>query len=471
MMEKKENDNYSEWYHKILEDAEIIDQRYPIKGMLVYRGWGFKIIREMSDFLAKLLEENEHEPLFMPVVIPESLLYKESKHIAGFEEQVFWVTHAGKNKLEEKLALRPTSETSLYEMFKLWVRSHKDLPFKIHHPSAVYRYETKHTRPLIRGREFLWNEGHTAYPSKETLEENGRDIKRIYIKLINELLCLPYQFSKRPDWDKFPGADATYAFDTLMPDGKTLQIATWHNLGQNFSKVFELTFENEKGEHEFVYQSSYAPSFGRLLAAIISIHADAHGIVLPPKVAPIQIIVIPIFYKKIEKEKILTYAKEIEKKLKDGKLRVKIDISEERPGARFYFWEMKGVPLRIEIGPKDLKERKITVVRRDTLKREEIKFSNFSAEKIEEIFNDIEKNLRDRAEKKFQERQFKAKDMNELKKYLGKGIITTGWCGKMDCAEQIEVAGFSFLNVSDSKKEKCVFCGEEGKEIRVAKPY
>lgn len=466
---EEEKDSFSEWYHKILEDAKIVDQRYPVKGMLIYREWGFKIIREMSNFLANLLERNGHEPLFMPVLIPERLLLKESKHIAGFEEQVFWVTHAGKNKLDEKLALRPTSETPLYEMFKLWIKSHRDLPFKIHHPSAVYRYETKHTRPLIRGREFLWNEGHTAYPSKESLEKNHEEIKEIYTKLITELLCLKFQLNKRPEWDKFPGANETYAFDVVMPDGKTLQCATWHNLGQNFSKVFDLTFEDENGKKQYPYQSSYAPSFGRLLAAVICVHSDKHGIILPPRVAPIQIVIIPILYKKSKKEEILAYAKKVEKKLKSN-FRTYVDITDERPGARYYFWEMKGVPLRIEIGPKDLDAKKITIVRRDNLKREQFNFSELSKKKIDSLLFEIEKNLRNRAEKKFNEMLFNVKNFEELKKYLSRGIITTGWCGSMKCAEKIEILGFSFLNVSDITNS-CVVCQKEGTEVRIAKTY
>lgn len=465
-MKKK---NFSGWYHQVLEESKIIDSRYPIKGMLVYRGWGMKIIREMSNFLTKLLEENNHEPLFMPVLIPEKLLFKESKHIKGFEEQVFWVTLAGKNKLDEKLALRPTSETPLYEMFKLWVRSHQDLPFKIHHPSAVYRYETKHTRPLIRGREFLWNEGHTALKDEKMVEENFRDIKRIYTQLINGLLCLPFQLNKRPDWDKFPGAKETYAFDTIMSDGKTLQIATWHNLGQTFSKVFELTFENEKGEHSYAYQSSYAPSFGRLIAAILSIHGDDHGLVLPPKIAPIQVIIIPILFKASQKKEILKYAKKIKEKLKEMKMRVEIDESEERPGSKFYYWEMKGVPLRIEVGPKDLKEKKVTLVRRDNFKRTYLKMNEIN--QIDKILQEMETSLREKAEKYFKKRIFKAKNLEELKKYLGKGIVLTGWCGKMECAEKLDLTGGIFLTGESDKKDSCVICGKKGREIKMAKSY
>ena len=316
----------------------------------------------------------------------------------------------------------------------------------------------------------MWNEGHTAYPSRETLMQNYEDIKRIYTSLINDLLCLQFQFNKRPEWDKFPGADATYAFDVIMPDGKTLQCATWHNLGQHFSKVFNLTYEDEKGEHKYPYQSSYAPSFGRLLAALVCIHSDARGLVLPPRIAPIQIVIVPI-YKKSEKEEILKYAREIEKKFQASDLRTHLDVSDERPGARYYFWEMKGVPVRIEIGPKDMKEKKVTVVRRDTLKKEQISVSELSSKKVETLLSDIEKNLRERTEKKFKAMQFTAKNFEELKKYLGKGIVTTGWCRDMKCATEIDKLGAAFLSVIEEKSATCVICGKKGKEIRIAKSY
>jgi len=460
-------DKFSEWYLKILEDAEIIDIRYPVQGMLVYRKWGFFIIREMQRYLEELLEKNGHEPVLFPVLIPEDVLEKEAQHIAGFHDQLFWVTLAGDNELERKLALRPTSETSIYYLFSLWIRSHSDLPIKVHQSVTVYRYETKHTRPLIRGREFLWNEGHTAFRSVEDAEKNLEDIKEIYGKLINNLLCLPYQVNKRPEWDKFPGAIYTNAFETIMPNGRTLQLATSHNLGQNFSKVFDIKFENEKGQHEYVWQTSYGPGFGRLLAAVISIHGDEKGLILPPKVAPVQVVIVPIFFKDADKKEILKYSKEVEEKITSDGIRVYIDLSDQQPGAKYYHWEMKGVPIRIEIGPKDLKGKKVTVVRRDTGKKSELNFSGLS--RIEDIFKDIEKNLRKKAQKKFDEKLFKAKSEKDLEKYLGEGIVTAGWCGKTECAKPIESRG-TILTLEENP-ERCTICGKDGKRIRVAKTY
>lgn len=458
---------FSEWYLKILEDAEIIDSRYPAKGMLVYRRWGLFIIRQMQRELEMMLEEHGHEPVLFPVVIPEDTLGKETEHIAGFENQVFWITHAGSNPLDKRLALRPTSETPIYEMFRIWIRSHGDLPLKVHQSCAVYRYETKHTRPLIRGREFLWNEGHSAHRNLDDALGNIDEIKNIYKKLINEILCIPFIINKRPDWDKFPGAMDTFAFDTLMPNGRTLQIATAHNLGQNFSKVFDIKFENEKGEQEYVWQTSYGPSFGRLLAAVISIHGDEKGLVLPPEIAPVQIVIIPIVFKESEKWEILKYANEIKNKLKS--IRTEIDNGEERPGAKFYHWEMKGVPLRFEIGPRDLTAKKITAVRRDTGEKFELNSDDIRYETIEKILNSISDNMRKMAEERFKDRFFRAESSDDIKKYIGRGIIAAGFCGGNECGEKIMEIG-NILS-ADDEDAKCSVCGKIGKDIRIAKSY
>jgi len=466
-MEQMKEDDFSDWYHRVLREAEVVDDRYSIKGMTVYRRWGSFMHRRMRDFLEDLLEEDGHEPVQFPVLIPEDVLAKEKDHIAGFTEQVFWITHAGKNPLERKMALRPTSETAMYPIFALWVRSKTDLPLKVHQSCAVYRYETKHTRPLIRGREFYWNEGHTAFASNEEAEENIETIKGIYGKLINELLCLPYQINKRPPWDKFPGAEYTLAFETIMPDGRTLQLATAHNLGQNFAKVFDLKYEDDDGSHKLCHQTSYGPGFGRLITAVISVHGDEKGMILPPAVAPVQVVVVPIVFKESEKEKILKKVNELEKKIKKMGLRAVVDDSDERPGAKYYKWEQKGVPLRIELGPKDLAAGKVVAVRRDTGEKNDIKFEKISD--IGKILDDITDNLRKTAKKSFDERCHKAKNLDDLKKYVGAGIVETGWCQTDDCAKPIDQLG-TILTLED-KPAKCAVCGGQGKYIRVAKTY
>ena len=467
-MELEKEDALSEWYHKVLKEAKIVDSRYPIKGTLVYRKWGVFVIRSIQRELEKMLETAGHEPTFFPVMIPENILGKETKHIAGFEDEVFWITHAGKNKLDVKLALRPTSETPMYEMFSLWIRSYNDLPFKIHQSCAVYRYETKHTRPLIRGREFLWNEGHSAHTDYGDAEKNISEIKEIYKKLINELLCLPFIIDRRPEWDKFPGAEYTLAFDTIMPDGKVLQIATAHHLGENFARVFDIKYEDETGKQKFVHQTSYGPSFGRLLAAAILIHGDEKGLVLPPKIAPVQVVIVPIVFKG-KTDEIYDYANKIKEKLDALGIRNIIDSRELHAGEKYYHWEMKGVPVRFEAGPRDLKAGKVFVARRDTGEKFALDYDEIN-NKIFELFKNIEDNLRDTAQEKFEKKFFKAENFNEIDEFTGKGIIESGWCGEKSCADEIEKHS-DMIAVEEGKDAACPVCGGFGYRIRVAKTY
>ncbi len=459
-------DDLSGWYHELLEKADVVDGRYPVKGMLIYKGWGLSMIKRMQQYLEDMLDLDGHQPVLFPVLIPEEILGKETEHIAGFEEEVYWVTHAGGNELERRLSLRPTSETPIYEMFKLWIRSHTDLPFKVHQSCAVYRYETKHTRPLIRGREFLWNEGHSAHADGDDVKSHMEEIKKIYLRLINELLCIPFVVNSRPEWDRFPGADESCAFDTLMPDGRTLQVATVHDLGRNFSKAFGLTFENESGEHELAYTSSYGPSFGRLLAAVICIHGDDVGLILPPKIAPLQVVVIPIVFKKSQRDEILSYAGDIEQKMRDDGFRVAVDDSDERPGSKYFFWEMKGVPLRIEVGPRDLKQGKLTIVRRDTGEKKQIGLAELD---VESMFEEITSSIRERAKKRFRDGFHTVGGLDEIRDHAGKGILRVGWCGNKECANSIE----EYVDILSVNEERavCVVCGSEGVEVLAAKTY
>lgn len=471
--EKISKKNFSQWYHNLLKEAEIVDSRYEIQGMLVYRKWGLFIIREMQRCLESMLEQHDHEPVTFPVLIPETVLGKETRHIAGFEDEVFWVTHAGSNELSVKLALRPTSETPIYEMFSLWIRSYNDLPMKVHQSCAVYRYETKHTRPLIRGREFLWNEGHSAHVDYEDAEKNVADIKKIYRELIENLLCIPFCIDRRPEWDKFPGAEYTLAFDTIMPEGKILQIATVHNLGENFAHPFEITYEDQNGEKRYVSQTSYGPSFGRLLASVISIHGDDNGLVLPPKIAPLQIIIVPIMFKgKGNREEIVVYCREIENFLKNSNIRVKVDERDLRPGEMFYFWEMRGVPLRFEIGPREAKNRTVTAARRDNFKKTALNADDMSSllNDIREIFTDIEQSLRSKAKERFESMKTCANSNEDIENFDGAGIISCGWCGEKSCAEQIEQY-CDILGVEERADAVCPVCGGRGYRVRCGKTY
>ena len=389
-------ENFSEWYHNILETAGIYDLRYPLKGCGVYLPYGFKIRRYAFEAIRDMLDESNHDEALFPMLIPEDLLAKEGEHIKGFEEEVYWVTHGGTTPLDVKLALRPTSETPIYHMMKLWIKVHTDLPIKIYQIVNSFRYETKHTRPLIRLREIMtFKEAHTAHSTSEEAEAQVQTALKIY-KTFFDSMGAPTIISQRPEWDKFPGADYTMAFDTIFPDGKTMQIGTVHNLGQHFAKTFELEFETADGGKDYAYQTCYGIS-DRIIASIIALHGDEKGLILPPEVAPHQIIIIPLLFKGKE-EIALNKAKEIYKTLKNT-YRVKLDDRDIRPGKKFNDWELKGAPIRIELGPREIENNKLTINRRDTGEKFQINEDNLLNE-INELINSISQTIKEKAEEK-----------------------------------------------------------------------
>jgi prolyl-tRNA synthetase len=461
------DEDFGEWYRRMLSENKLVDDRYSVKGMLVYRGNGMRIIKRMQRHIEDLLEADNHEPTLFPILIPDTLLQKEEDHIAGFADEVYWVTHAGSNPLERKLALRPTSETCMYPMFALWMRTYADLPIKVHQSVTVYRCETKQTRPLIRSREIYWNEGHTAFATRQEALENLETIKEIYLNLISGLLCIPVTVNQRPQWDKFPGAEYTIAFDALMPDGKTLQVATIHNLGQHFSKVFNLVFDDAQGIKQHAWQTSYGPGFGRLLAATIGVHGDEKGMIIPPHIAPIQAVIIPIVYKDMDREKVLLEAEKLCEKLKKQGIRVFIDVSDERPGAKYYRFEREGIPLRLELGPKDIKEGKVVAVRRDTGVKQFIPQKELDVTKI---LDEMQETLRDKARENLDKRVYGVKTPDEYSEKVGKGIVRAGWCGLDECAKKLEEQA-TILTIMDDKPATCIICGCQGKTLLCAKTY
>lgn len=460
---------FSEWFHEILEEAEIIDTRYPIKGMHVWLPQGFKIRKHTLNILRNLLDQ-EHEEVLFPLLIPEDELAKEAIHVKGFEDEVYWVTHGGLTQLNKKLALRPTSETAMYPMFNLWVRSHSDLPLKFYQIVNTFRYETKHTRPLIRVREITtFKEAHTIHADQEGSQKQVEEAVKIY-KTFFDALAVPYVVTTRPDWDKFPGADYTVAFDTLLPDGKTLQIGTVHNLGQTFAQTFDITYETESGEHQYVYQTCYGLS-DRVIASVIGVHGDESGLCLPPAVAPLQVVIVPIIFKK-GKEEVLKFCKRMEETLKNqGNLRVHLDDRDLRAGKKFYEWEMRGVPLRIEIGPRDIENGKMVLVQRNTMEKEIRDYNeDIYINEIKELLDDISKQM---ARKSWQTLNKNIKEVNTLEEAKdelskNKGIISFAWCGKTSCGKNLEEKlRVDLLGVQKQLKEEtvCVNCGEPAKKI------
>ncbi|MDR0523803.1 MAG: proline--tRNA ligase [Candidatus Methanoplasma sp.] len=361
-MTLRKEEDFNEWYIDAVEKAGLSDKRYPVKGMNVWTAYGWKIMRLIDEFIRRELDATGHDEVCFPLLIPETEFKKEKDHIKGFDSEVYWVTHAGLNELDVRLVLRPTSETAMYPMFALWVRSHQDLPLKVYQIVNTFRYETKQTRAFMRVREIHFFESHTCHETEEDaqrqIEEDVEILDRIAARL-----CLPYSLLKRTDWDKFPGAHYTVGIDTVMPNGRTLQIGSVHHYRTNFSVPYGISYESEGGEHVPVHQTTYGMS-ERLLGAVIGVHADDAGLVLPPDIAPFQIVVIPIFSKD-NAARVGEAAKALAGSLSAAGFRVKLDDRDVRPGSKFFDWEIKGVPLRLELGGRDLDGGVVTFARRD----------------------------------------------------------------------------------------------------------
>ena len=475
----KEED-FSAWYTELINKAELADIRYNLKGFVVYREWATITIRKMYRKYEDLLEKKGHLPLTMPSLIPESNFLLEAEHVEGFAPEVFWVTEAGSSgKLAERLALRPTSETALYKMYALWIRSYKDLPFKRYLSCQVWRYEGKMTRPFFRGREFHWIESHNVFSTMEgAMEQVKEDMETTY-QMISDECCIPIIFFQRPEWDKFAGAVHTYAADALMGSGKVLQLPSTHLLGQNFSKPFDVKFVDTDGEEKYGYQTCYGPAQSRNYGAMIAYLGDDKGLVLPFDLAPIQIAIIPIIYKGKE-ELVLTKAQEVFEKLKD-KYSVKIDNSDESVGNKFYFWELKGVPLRIEIGPKDIESKQIIIVKRHDGKKFTIKEEDL-ANKVEELAQNYTKEIREKSMIDFESQIEVTYEKDAAIEAINNGrIVCCGFCSidkdGEPCAEVVEKEIGALVRGKRVDEEKhefatCLICGKPaGCTVYIAKSY
>ena len=466
----KKSDDFNEWYNEIVELADLCDKRYPIKGMNIWRPYGWKLMNHVDRLIRDEMILTNHQEVCFPLLIPESFFKKEEEHIEGFGKEVFWVTHAGANQLEERWLLRPTSETAMYPIFSLWIRSHTDLPLKTFQIVNTFRYETKQTRAFIRVREIHFFEAHTCHVDFEDAERQIKEDKEIADRLLNKL-CLPYVFSKRPEWDKFAGAYYTISIDVLMPSGRTLQIGSIHQYRDNFAKPYEISYETEKGAHAFCHQTTYGMS-ERLLGALIGVHGDNKGLIMPPEVAPLQVVIIPIIFKGKE-QAVLEASSTLYKKLLQENIRSTLDDRDITPGNKYYDWELKGVPLRIEIGPKDVEKNELTLVRRDSGKKKSILLKD--AEKtIKTELQDLEKSLYANAETLLKENMHSVLTIEEAKQKTG--IVALPWCGNKDCALEIEnvlegnTLGEPIENADCS--EHCPVCGSPAKTwMRYAKSY
>ena len=437
--------DFSNWYNNVVR--LLVDDRYGVKGNVVLNPLATFILNKISEEIKKLLENSGHKQVIFPILVPERNFEMEKEHVKGFSPEVYWVTEAGNKKLDEKLALRPTSESAFYPMYSLWINGKSDLPLKLFQFGPIFRYETKATKPLIRGREFYWIEAHDAFADeKEAKEQVSKDME--IMRKILEKFGIPFIYFKRPYWDKFAGAVESYAADTFLPDGKRLQLATTHYLGQNFSKAYNIKFKDSDGKLKYVYQTCFGPGLFRIIAAMISIHGDNYGLVFPFEISPTQVVVIPI---NIDKEK-------IEKKFKKLNYRIIIDDSDTSVGEKFYKWEKLGVPIRIEIGEKELGGNYYTLFRRDTRKR--IKINDLN--EIEKIGKEIDENLRKKAKEYFNSMIIEIKNKDEIKKLKKIGKVNA--C--KECIREVEKYGFDvFGDSGERKKGKCIFCGKETNNI------
>ncbi|MEK6847712.1 MAG: proline--tRNA ligase [Nanoarchaeota archaeon] len=476
----KKSENFSEWYTRVIEKAEIVDLRLGIKGFITIRPWGTLIIEKLYDFFEEELQKRGHLPVIMPSVIPESNLKKEASHIKGFTPEVFWLQAEKGEEGEEKLALRPTSETLFTPMFALWIRSHRDLPLKLYQRGSVFRHDTKATRPLIRGREFQWIECHDAFATKHDAEAQVQEDIETTEKILHEKLGIPFFAMKRPQWDKFAGAEYTIGSDVFMPDGKLIQQPSTHYMGQRFSRAFNAKFKTESEKEEYLYTTAYGPAMSRILVSIISTHGDDKGLILPFSISPIQAVVIPIYTVK-NKSKIEKYASDIYNKLKNSGVSTKLDSRDiYSPGWKFNEWELKGIPLRIEIGERELKAKKVTLFIRDTGKKQLLAFSKLKG--IEKIGKEYDLRLRKRAENFANNRAVNCKSKTEVKKAVDSGkMARVNWCSidepGIKCAEVIEKeTGANIRGILANKKEKakgkCIVCNRQANEIAyIAKSY
>ena len=458
------NENFSEWYTQIIIKAELADYA-PVKGLIVLRPDGYSIWESIKESLDKKLKETGHRNGFLPVLIPESLLAKEKKHFEGFNPEVFWVTHSGESEMGDRLALRPTSETLAYSLYSKWIKSWRDLPLKINFWNTALRAEIKGTKPFLRTSEFLWQEGHTVHATKDEAEKEVADILEMYKKTIEEELAIPVVTGKKSEKDKFVGAVYTTTLESLMPDGKALQMGTSHFLGQNFSKPFEVKYLNENNVETFAWQTSWGISW-RLIGGMIMTHGDDKGLVLPPKVAPIQVVIIPIYYSKKDREKIIQEAKKIQNILNDVKIRTQLDGRDQvTPGFKFHDWELKGIPIRIEIGPKDVAKNQVVMARRYNQTKDSINIDKLSGTVVAELKN-IQHQMFDAAKKILVERVVRVSEYQQFKDELDNGkMIDCSWCGNQTCEDKIKEETGADLRVipsDNAKAETCIYCKNSG---------
>jgi prolyl-tRNA synthetase len=458
------SEDFSAWYVEIIRRAELADYT-PMKGMMVIRPYGYAVWENIQRLMDQRIKATGHRNAYFPLFIPESFLQKEAEHVKGFSPEVAWVTIGGKEELEEKLAVRPTSEAIIGHMYSKWIKSWRDLPVLINQWANIVRWE-KVTRPFLRTTEFLWQEGHTCHETAEEAEAETLKILEMYKEFCETELAVPVIAGRKSLREKFAGAQMTYAIEALMSDGKALQMGTSHNLGQHFAKAFDIKFEDRAQALQYVWQTSWGTTT-RLIGALIMVHGDDSGLAFPPNVAPVQAVIIPIALGDW-KTSVLPVAREVERELKSYGLRVELDAREEyTPGWKFAEHEMRGVPLRIEIGPRDVKAGTAVAVRRDSRRKESIALGSLK-DRLPVLLAEIQKSLFDRALRFREENTREARSYQEFKEILEtkRGFVIADWCGGEDCEEKIKNETMATIRVipgeagANAAAGACIACGK-----------
>ena len=465
----------SEWYTQVVTKAQLADYS-SAKGFMILMPYGFSIWENIKEHFDKKIKEIGHRNAYFPLLIPERLLRREAEHFEGFTPEVFWVTYSGNNELGERLAIRPTSETIINEAYSRWVNSWRDLPLLINVWNSVLRAEITSTKPFIRTSEFLWQEGHTVHETEKEAEKEVMTILEIYRQLVEDQIAIPVLVGKKTEREKFKGAVYTTTLEAMMPDGKAIQMGTSHHLGQNFSKPFEIKYLGKDEKEHFAWTTSWGISW-RLIGAMIMSHGDDKGLVLPPRVAPTQVVFVPIHYKESDKTVILETAHRIAEGLGKRSIRSYVDDREQyTPGWKYHEWEMKGVPLRVEIGPRDMESKQITLVRRDTGKKTAAPQSD-SVTQIVNTLDEIQLSLLHRAMETLAKLTSTANNMKELANIIETtgGFVKAFLSEDNDCEERIKLetgATVRTVPFKESATGQCVYCGiANSREVVFARSY
>jgi len=461
--------DFSEWYQEVIDQAELADMA-PVRGCMVIRPYGYALWENIVAILDKKIKDTGHQNAAFPLMIPEAFLKKEASHIKGFSPELAVITHGGGHKLEEPLVVRPTSETIVHYMFARWIKSWRDLPLKINQWCSVVRWEMR-TRPFLRTTEFWWQEGHTAHETYEEAEQEALTMLKEYVDLATNYLAIPVIEGIKSESEKFGGADKTFTYEGLMPDGKALQMGTSHIISRTFAQAFGMSYQNRAGQLDFPYLTSWG-STTRLIGALIMVHGDQNGLILPPKVAPLQLVIVPI-YKADTKEAVLAVVETLKTSLKD--IRVHVDIDETKtPGAKFYHWEVRGVPLRLEIGVRDIESQKVILVDRLEKQKKAVAIDGLY-ETVTESLDLLQKTLLHRATEKRNAQWYTVAKLDAHKEQLEShgGLYQTGWCKKEACELKIKELKATIRCILPQKTQDiCSFCDESSAEdILVARAY